>query len=149
MCLAEQPWMGHSLRRPDAAEYPDAIVGYGEDGRQLEDDDPIKEGATVVCRRLPGHTPLPYRGCLTEDDRIQAHCLNAEREWQASCRAVRAEARSAREELPKVPRGIPSTMLRLAATQEEQERAMQGPSGTLVVWSTEQLPECLCDNLLK
>ena len=148
MLIAEQPWMGCELRRPEAYTYPSRIEGaFAAGGEPLQDEDLVPEGALVICKRLPGITQIPWRGCLTEEDRITAHCLEAEREWLASGRELRAEARKLREERPKVPKGIPSSMLRTAVTQQEKDTAMLGVGGALVVWQQEQ--SGICDNLFK
>ena len=146
MLIAEQPWMGCNLRWPDDYTYPARIEGALQCGTPLQDEDMVHEGALVICKRLPGETQIPWKGCLTEEDQITAHCLEAEREWLASGKDLRAEARKLREERPKVPKGIPSSMRRPAVTQQERDIAMSGVRGALVVWQQ----ECdICDNLFK
>ena len=55
----------------------------------------------------------------------------AGRRRQAQGRARRPPPRK------KVPRGIPTSMLRPAETDQEREGALLGPSGTLVVWRSD------------
>lgn len=137
--IAGQKCLGHSLRRPECEKAPFSVEGYRPDGTRLEPQDRVTErDLPIVCKRMPGEQRMlrlkPYR---SEEEKIEAWVDYAAWRWQGLLHEHAGKRKAERADMPprkKVPRGIPSSMLRPAETEQEEEVAMLGPSGTLVVW---------------
>lgn len=93
-------------------------------------DSDIPHDATVVVKRVPGETTRPFACSKTEDEKIRAWVNHVADTWRREVREANRERMQGRK---RRAIGIPSSMLRLADTEEEKERAMLGTGNVLVV----------------
>ena len=105
-------------------------------------EDVIPPDATVTVKRVPGETIRPFAYSLTEDQRIKAWVNHVADTWQREVRDARREFAQSRR---RRAIGIPSSMLRLAKTEDEKERALVGTGGTLVVKKDNEKPFSIFD----
>jgi len=90
----------------------------------------IPTDATVIVKRVPGETTRPFACSKTEDERIKAWVNHVADTWRREVREANRERMQGRR---RRAIGIPSSLLRLAETEEEMERAMLGTGDVLVV----------------
>ena len=90
----------------------------------------IPTDATVIVKRVPGETARPFACSKTEDERIKAWVNHVADTWRREVREANRERKQGRR---RRAIGIPSSLLRLAETEEEMERAMLGTGDVLVV----------------
>lgn len=100
-------------------------------------EDIIPPDATVIVKRVPGEIIRPFACSQTEDQRIKAWVNHVADTWQREVREARREWAQSRR---RRAIGIPSSMLRLAETEEEKERALLGTGGVLVVKKSDDKP---------
>lgn len=90
----------------------------------------IPPDATVLVKRVPGEITRPFACSQTEDQRIKAWINHVADTWQREVRSANRERMQSRR---RRAIGIPSSLLRLAETEQEKERAMLGMGDVLVV----------------
>ena len=98
--------------------------------RLLDLEDEIPADASVVVKRIPGEIIRPLALSKTEDQKIKAWINHVADTWRYEVReANRARKFGGRRRAM----GIPSSMLRKAETEDENDRALLGLGGSLVL----------------
>ena len=98
--------------------------------RQLELDDEIPGDALVIVKRVPGEISRPLAMSKTEDQKIEAWINHVAETWRYEVREANRERRFGGR---RRAMGIPSSMLRKAETEDENDRALLGLGGSLVL----------------
>ena len=90
----------------------------------------IPRDAIVIVKRMPGQIFRPFACSQTEDQKIKAWINHVADTWRHEVREANRERMQGRR---RRAIGIPSSMLRVAQTDNEKEHAMLGAGDVLVV----------------
>ena len=98
--------------------------------KQLALGDEIPANASVIVKRVPGEISRPLAMSKTEDQKIKAWINHVADTWRYEVREANRERRFGGR---RRAMGIPSSMLRKAETEDENDRALLGLGGSLVL----------------